>query len=78
VADLESETAMARINHRLSPELETLFMPAASGKEEISAGELAALQNTIPYEILCALSKRVTRVYIKNGQEDSVFDCILD
>ena len=48
------------------------------GKEEISAGELAALQNTIPYEILCALSKRVTRVYIKNGQEDSVFDCILD
>ena len=48
------------------------------GAEEISAGELAALQNTIPYEIICGLSKRVTRVYIKNGQEDSVFDCILD
>ncbi|MBP3704209.1 MAG: alanine racemase, partial [Clostridia bacterium] len=42
------------------------------------AEELAALMDTIPYEVVCGLSKRVTRVYLKDGKEDSVFDCILD
>ena len=37
VADLESETAMARINHQLNPALETLFLPASPEMGEISA-----------------------------------------
>lgn len=44
---------------------------------EIPLPELAEKLGTIPYEIICGLSKRVTRVYRKNGKEDSVFDCIL-
>ena len=41
--DLESETAMARINHQLNPRLETLFLPAASGREGISASMVRQL-----------------------------------
>lgn len=70
VADLESETAMARINHRLNPELETLLMPAASGKEEISAGMVrqlasfgADLTDYVPLkvlpDVLAAFSKTI-------------------
>ena len=32
-------------------------------------GELAALANTIPYELTCAVSRRVPRVYLQNGAE---------
>ena len=32
-------------------------------------GELAALAGTIPYELTCAVSRRVPRVYLKNGAE---------
>ncbi|GHU87925.1 alanine racemase [Clostridia bacterium] len=34
------------------------------GNGGLSAGELAQKANTIPYEVLCAVSKRVPRVYI--------------
>ena len=30
--------------------------------------DLAAILNTIPYELTCAVSKRVPRVYLQNGQ----------
>ena len=30
---------------------------------------LAQLAGTIPYELTCAVSKRVPRVYFKNGRE---------
>ena len=30
---------------------------------------LADLAGTIPYELTCAVSKRVPRVYIENGEE---------
>jgi len=59
MADLESETAMARINHQLNPCLETVFLPAASGKEEISASMVrqlatfgADLSAYVPTEVL--------------------------
>ena len=32
-------------------------------------GELAALAGTIPYELTCAVSRRVPRVYLQNGAE---------
>ena len=31
--------------------------------------KLAELAGTIPYELTCAVSKRVPRVYIENGKE---------
>lgn len=33
-----------------------------------SIEEMAAAGGTIPYELVCAVSKRVPRVYIKDGQ----------
>ena len=34
------------------------------GNETITADELASLYNTIGYEVVCGISKRVPRVYI--------------
>ena len=33
------------------------------GSEEVSAGELAALAGTIPYEVICSISPRVPRIH---------------
>ena len=59
MADWESETAMARINRQLNPGLETVFLPASPGREEISASmvrQLAAfgaeLSSFVPPEAL--------------------------
>ena len=41
------------------------------GDEYVSADEVASIASTISYEIICAISKRVPRVYIKDGE---VFD----
>ncbi|MBR1442843.1 MAG: alanine racemase [Firmicutes bacterium] len=38
------------------------------GDNEISAEELAQLQGTINYEIVCNVGKRIPRVYIRNGE----------
>ena len=37
--------------------------------EGLSANEVATHAGTINYEIVCGLSKRVPRIYIKNGKE---------
>jgi len=39
-----------------------------SKDEEIKFSDVAKLANTIPYEIMCGISKRVKRVEVKNGQ----------
>ncbi len=39
----------------------------SQGTEQITAQELADRTHTIPYEVLCAVSARVPRVYYKNG-----------
>ena len=36
---------------------------------DVTAWELAENCETIAYEVLCALSKRVPRVYLENGAE---------
>lgn len=38
-----------------------------SGEKEITVEEIAKLQNTINYEVVCNVGKRVPRVYVKNG-----------
>ena len=42
-ADLESETAMAHINGRLDPGLETLFLPASPERADVSASMVRQL-----------------------------------
>ncbi len=47
------------------------------GTEEITADELALCQGTINYEVVCGLSKRVPRVYLKGGRVDSIYNQLL-
>jgi alanine racemase len=37
-------------------------------KEELSVDEVAGWLDTINYEVLCMVSRRVPRVYIKSGE----------
>jgi len=48
------------------------------GSETITADELAALADTINYEIVCGISRRVPRLYYENGkrvaaEDDSIY-----
>ena len=40
------------------------------GDGKISADDVASWMNTISYEILCLVSKRIPRIYKENGRED--------
>jgi len=42
------------------------------GDGEITVDEIAGLEGTLNYEVLCRISKRVTRVYLKSGKVDSM------
>jgi len=42
---------------------EEVVIIGASGQERITADEIADLAGTIPYEILCGVSRRVPRLY---------------
>ncbi|MDD4568892.1 MAG: alanine racemase [Tepidanaerobacteraceae bacterium] len=47
---------------------EEVVLIGSDGDEEISVEEIAGIIGTINYEITCNISKRVPRVYIKNGK----------
>jgi len=34
-----------------------------------TADDIAKITGTIPYEVVCAVSKRVPRIYMKNNKE---------
>jgi alanine racemase len=42
---------------------EEVVLLGRQGKESVTAQDMAAWADTIPYEILCGLSARVPRVY---------------
>lgn len=48
-----------------------------SGSEEITADEIAGLEDSINYEVVCDIGKRVPRVYVKDGKVESVSSSIL-
>ena len=48
----------------------TIF--GTDGSETITADEVAAQAQTIGYELVCGIAPRVPRVYLKNGEVDSV------
>lgn len=47
------------------------------GTEEITADELARLEGTINYEIVCNLGRRVPRIYYRDGKPAGVEDYLL-
>lgn len=52
-----------------------VILMGGSGKNYISADELAKIQGSISYEVTCLIGKRVPRVYIKNGTELKTTAC---
>ncbi len=56
---------------------DTVTLIGRDGGEEITADELARLEGTIHYEVVCSLSKRVPRVYLKDGKIDSIYNQLL-
>ena len=46
------------------------------GKQIITADEVAAKAQTIGYELVCGIAPRVPRVYLKNGEVDSIVRCL--
>jgi alanine racemase len=38
------------------------------GDEKLTLEEVAAGSETIPYEIMCTIGKRVTRIYVRHGR----------
>lgn len=51
-----------------------VFGPAPA----LTAGELAALNGTIGYEVVCGVGERVPRLYTRNGEVVDVLDNILE
>lgn len=48
----------------------TIF--GSDGEYEITADDVASCVGTIPYEVICGISKRVPRVYLKNGEVETI------
>jgi len=53
---------------------DTATVIGVDGEECITADELAGIANTINYEIVCSISRRVPRVYYKDGKMIDVLD----
>ena len=51
---------------------DTVTIFGTDGTETITADEAAAKAQTIGYELVCGIAPRVPRVYLKNGEVDSV------
>ena len=49
-----------------------------SGEEEITVDEMAEMTGTINYEIICGLSRRIPRVYYRNGKKVGEVHYLLD
>ena len=46
---------------------DTVTLIGRDGAEEVTAAELAEKAGTIPYEIVCGISKRVPRIDVQSG-----------
>ena len=51
---------------------DTVTLFGTDGDESITADEVAAAAGTIGYEIICGISKRVPRVYIRDGKVSGI------
>lgn len=51
---------------------EIVTLIGRDGKEEITAEEIARYQESVNYEVVCDIGKRVPRVYLRNGKKESI------
>ncbi len=68
--DLESEMTMARVNRRLNPGLETIFLPPEEGCEDVSSSlvrELASLGADFSAYVPPQVRDRIVNKYSKGG-----------
>lgn len=56
----------------------TVTVFGKDGDETITADELAAKGGIINYEILCGISRRVPRIYMRSGKIESTMDYLMD
>ena len=71
--DLDSELTMARVNRRLNPALETIFLAPAEGCEDISSSlvrELASLGADIDAFVPPQVRDTIIQHYAKGGQNN--------
>ena len=69
-ADLESEMSLYRINHKLDANVETVFLPAASGMEDVSSSvvkQLALFKGNADMFLPPAAAKRVREKFSSKG-----------
>ena len=50
-----------------------VVLMGSQGTEKITVEEIAEKIGTIPYEVLCGISQRVPRVYIRGGEISNIF-----
>ena len=62
------DQCMADITGIEAEQWDEAVLMGKQGNEKITADEIAKEIGTISYEVLCMISKRVPRVYIKNGK----------
>ena len=55
-----------------------VVLMGTSGEETITAEAISKQADSFNYEVVCGISRRVARCYIKNGQTDHVVDFLLD
>ena len=55
-------------------ECDEVIIIGSDGDKSITATDIADILGTINYEIICMMKKRIPRVYIKNGEINSIRD----
>lgn len=55
--------------------MDQVILVGADGEEHISVEELSELSGRFPYEFVCCLSKRIPRVYTRDGKVTIQKDC---
>lgn len=66
---------MADVSHLSKVSIgDTVTLIGKDGAEFIGASEVGSWENTIHYEVVCALSRRVPRVYLKKGKVESIYN----
>ncbi len=49
--------------------MDTVIIMGEEGNVSFTADDISKIAGTIPYEVVCAVSKRVPRIYVRNGKE---------
>ena len=56
---------------------DTVTVFGTDGGERVTCDELASLTDTIAYEVLCGINKRIPRIYLSHGKESEILQYIV-